>query len=37
MLKMYDEAEKDCQKALLLNPDFKPAKINLNIIQNRNI
>ncbi|MCR5262010.1 MAG: tetratricopeptide repeat protein [Candidatus Gastranaerophilales bacterium] len=33
MLKKYDDALKACNFALKLNPDFKPAKINLKIIK----
>lgn len=33
MLEMYNEAQNDCEKALLLNPNFKQARINLNLIR----
>lgn len=33
MLKKYDDAEKDCKKALSINPQFKEAEINLNLIR----
>lgn len=33
MLKKYDDAEKDCEKALSINPQFQEAKTNLNLIR----
>lgn len=32
MLEMYSEAQDDCEKALSLNPDFKLAKVNMDLI-----
>lgn len=32
MLQKYDDAKKDCEMALYINPKFEQAKINLNLI-----